>query len=85
MDDRQHVHRGSITLYTDCFNSEEIDNLRKVLTKNFDLETTIHNKKWINNAYYKRIYIKKDSFEKFKHLLVSHIHKSILYKIKWKF
>jgi len=45
MDDGQHVHRGSITLCTDCFNSEEINNLREALTKNFDLETTIHNKK----------------------------------------
>jgi len=45
MDDEQYVHRGSITLCTDCFNSEEINNLREALTKNFDLETTIHNKK----------------------------------------
>ena len=84
MDDGQHVHRGGITLCTDCFNSEEIDNLREALTKNFDLETTIHNKKGKNGAYYKRIYIKKDSFENFKHLLVPHMHESMLYKIKWK-
>ena len=41
-------------------------------------------KKEKNSAYYKRIYIKKDLFENFKHLLVPHIHESMLYKIKWK-
>jgi len=45
MDDGQHIHRGSITLCTGCFNSEEINNLREALTENFDLETTIHSKK----------------------------------------
>nr|YP_009517253.1 LAGLIDADG homing endonuclease [Tephrocybe rancida]YP_009517282.1 LAGLIDADG homing endonuclease [Tephrocybe rancida]AYE93181.1 LAGLIDADG homing endonuclease [Tephrocybe rancida]AYE93182.1 LAGLIDADG homing endonuclease [Tephrocybe rancida] len=81
MDDGQRVNRGGVTLCTDSYNKEEVNILREALRKNFNLETTIHNKKGPNDALYERIYIKKDDFEEFKPSLISHMHESMLYKI----
>ena len=60
---------------------KEISILREALKKNFNLETTIHNKKGANDAIYERIYIKKDELENIKPSLKSHMHESMLYKI----
>nr|YP_009517169.1 LAGLIDADG homing endonuclease [Blastosporella zonata]YP_009517204.1 LAGLIDADG homing endonuclease [Blastosporella zonata]AYE93108.1 LAGLIDADG homing endonuclease [Blastosporella zonata]AYE93109.1 LAGLIDADG homing endonuclease [Blastosporella zonata] len=81
MDDGQRVNRGGVTLCTDSYNKEEVNILREAIRKNFNLETTIHNKKGPNDALYERIYIKKDDFEEFKPSLISHMHDSMLYKI----
>jgi hypothetical protein len=81
MDDGQQVKRGGLTLCTDSYNSNEINILREALKQNFNLETTIHNKKGSNDAIYERIYIKKDEFENVKPSLIHHMHGSMLYKI----
>ena len=81
MDDGQQVKRGGVTLCTDSFNSEEIDILRKALTANFNLITSIHNKSGKNNSIYQRIYINKSSLNEIKPLLKEHMHDSMLYKI----
>lgn len=81
MDDGQQVKRGGVTLCTDSFNSEEISILREALRNNFNLITSIHNKKGRDNSVYERIYISKTSLEEVKPLLKEHIHHSMLYKI----
>jgi len=81
MDDGQQVKRGGVTLCTDSYSTGEIGILREALRKNFNLETTIHNKKGANDAIYERIYIKKDELENIKPSLKSHMHESMLYKI----
>src|SRR5258705_158986 len=81
MDDGQQVKRGGVTLCTDSYNTGEISILREALKKNFNLETSIHNKKGANDAIYERIYIKKDDLENIKPSLKSHMHESMLYKI----
>ena len=45
MDDGQRVPKGGVTLCTDSFTTEEVGILRGALSSNFDLTTTIHNKK----------------------------------------
>jgi hypothetical protein len=81
MDDGQQVKSGGLTLCTDSYNSKEIYILREALKKNFNLETTIHNKKGNDETIYERIYIKKDGFENIKPSLIQHMHDSMLYKI----
>ena len=81
MDDGQRVKRGGVTLCTDSYNSTEVNILRDALKNNFNLDTSIHNKKGQNDALYERIYIKKDTFEEFKPTILSHMHDSMLYKI----
>lgn len=81
MDDGQKVNRGGITLCTDSYNSNEINILREALKKNFNLDTTIHNKKGQNDTYYERIYIKKEGFEEIKPQLIPHMDDSMLYKL----
>ena len=61
MDDGQQVKKGGLTLCTDSYNSNEVNILREALKKNFNLETSIHNKKGNDDTVYERIYIKKDS------------------------
>jgi hypothetical protein len=81
MDDGQQVKRGGVTLCTDSYNSEEIGILRKALNDNFNLITSIHNKKGRDESVYERIYINKTSLEEVKPLLKEHLHSSMLYKI----
>lgn len=63
MDDGQQVKKGGLTLCTDSYNSNEVNirYAREALKNNFNLETSIHNKKGNDNTVYERIYIKKDS------------------------
>lgn len=81
MDDGQQVKRGGVTLCTDSFNSNEISILRDALKSNFQLTTSIHNKKGKDDASYERIYVWKDSLESLKTSLKPHMHESMLYKI----
>lgn len=82
MDDGQQVKRGGLTLCTDSYKSEEIEILRKVLKDNFNLNSSIHNKKSSNNeSVYERIYLSKQTFEEFKPSLIPHMHETMLYKI----
>lgn len=82
MDDGQRVKNGGVTLCTDSFATNEISILREALKSNFNLETSIHNKKGRNDANYERIYIKKDeAYEELKTSLIPHMHESMLYKI----
>ena len=81
MDDGQQVKKGGVTLCTDSYKSEEISILRKALSDNFNLITSIHNKKGRDDSVYERIYINKTSLEEVKPLLKEHLHSSMLYKI----
>nr|AVR57731.1 hypothetical protein C0989_000032 [Termitomyces sp. T132] len=81
MDDGQRVKTGGVTLCTDSYNKEEVSILREALKTNFNLVTTIHNKKGPNEAMYERIYIKKEGFEEIKPSLIPHMHESMFYKI----
>ena len=81
MDDGQQVKRGGVTLCTDSFSSDEVSILRDALKTNFNLITSIHNKKGSNGSIYERIYINKDSLESIKPSLIPHIHDSMLYKV----
>ena len=83
MDDGQQVKRGGVTLCTDSFNSEEVGflRLRESLESNFNLITSIHNKKSSSGSSYERIYINKDSLDSIKPNLIPHMHETMLYKI----
>ena len=81
MDDGQQVRRGGVTLCTDCYDTNEINVLRKALETNFKLVTSIHNKKGSNDSVYERIYINKSSLDSIKPDLIPHMHDSMLYKI----
>jgi len=80
-DDGMQVKRGGVTLCTDSFSSEEVNLLREALQNNFNLNTSIHKKRGINNSIYERIYINKSSLNEIKPLLKEHMHDSMLYKI----
>jgi LAGLIDADG DNA endonuclease family len=81
MDDGQQVKRGGVTLCTDNFKTDDIKILREALKTNFNLDTSIHNKKGENGAIYERIYIKKEGLEELKPTLKLHMHESMFYKI----
>lgn len=81
MDDGQRVPRGGVTLCTDSFNSEEVGILRQALSTNFNLVTSIHNKKSQTGSVYERIYVNKDSLDSIKPILATHLHDSMLYKV----
>ena len=66
MDDVQRVKRGGVTLCTYSFNSEEVGILREALRTNFNLITSIHNKKSSAGSVYERIYVNKDSLDSIK-------------------
>lgn len=80
-DDGQLVKRGGITLCTDNYTLSEIELLIKALYDRYNIECSIHKKKGKTDKIYNRIYIKKNSFEKIKPLIIKHIHKSFLYKL----
>lgn len=69
------AHRFS--LCTDSFTFSEVELLIKVLKNNFDLSCFIHKRE--NNQF--RIYIKKDSMNKFRSLVTPHFKESMLYKL----
>jgi hypothetical protein len=81
MDDGQQVKKGGVTLCTDSYSSAEVQILKDVLKANFNLDTSIHRKKGVENTIYERIYIKKYSLETFKPYLIEHMHDSMLYKL----
>ena len=81
MDDGQQVKRGGVTLCTDSFNSSEVSILRKALSDKFNISSSIHKKKGLNDSIYERIYINKESLDDLKPLLKEHMHDSMLYKI----
>lgn len=81
MDDGQQEKKGGVTLCTDSFNLEEIQLLRIAMQKNFNLITSIHNKKGKNDNFYKRIYIFKNSLNEIKPYLKKYMHDTMLYKI----
>jgi hypothetical protein len=75
------VKRGGVTLCTDSFSSEEVNLLREALKNHFNLNTSIHKKRGVNNSIYERIYINKVSLNEVKPLLKNYMHYSMLYKI----
>ena len=81
MDDGQQVKRGGVTLCTDNFKSDQVKSLRDMLLENFNIITSIHNKKSKSGDYYERIYIKSDSLNENKDKLIPYMHDSMLYKI----
>jgi len=80
-DDGMQVQRGGVTLCTDSFSSEEVNLLREALKNNFNLNTSIHKKRGINNSIYERIYINRSSLNEVKPLLKKYMHETMLYKI----
>lgn len=66
---------------TDSFKTDEIKILRDALKANFNLDTSIHNKKVKDDTFYERIYIKKEGLEELKPSLKLHMHESMFYKI----
>ncbi len=81
MDDGQQEKKGGVTLCTDSFSIEEVQLLRKALQTNFNLVSSVHNKKGKNNNYYKWIYIFKNSLDEIKPALKEFMVDSMLYKI----
>jgi hypothetical protein len=75
------VKRGGVTLCTDSFSSEEVNLLREALKNNFNLNTSIHKKRGVNNSIYERIYINRSSLNEVKPILKKYMHESMLYKI----
>jgi len=64
-------------LNTQSFTLKEVELLIKVLKSKFDLDCSAN--KQSKEQY--RIYIKKDSMNKFKDLITPYFHKSMLYKL----
>lgn len=71
-------HRTHFYLNTDSFSLDDTILLIKVLKENFDLNCSFHKKR--KGQY--RIYILKDSIEKFKTLVTPYFHQSMLYKLQ---
>jgi len=80
-DDGQAVKNGGVTLCTDNYSLTEVNLLIQALVNRYELNCSIHNKKGKNGKVYHRVYIKKNSFDNLKPLLIPHIHKSFLYKL----
>jgi hypothetical protein len=77
MDDGGKHNKNNFVLCTNAFTLEEVQLLIKVLKENFDLNCSIHRP---NKDQY-RIYILKDSMEKFRALVTPHFHESMMYKL----
>lgn len=69
--------KKNFVLCTDSYSFSEVELLIKVLKDNFDLNCTY----LIRNEDQYRIYIKSDSMDKFRSLVTSHFHESMLYKL----
>ena len=80
-DDGQQVKRGGVTLCTDNYTLAEVEVLIKALSNRYNLKCSIHKKKGKSERIYNRIYIKKDSLDILKPLIIPYIHTSFLYKI----
>jgi hypothetical protein len=74
-DDGSKHSSGGYYLFTNCFTIEENKFLCKILKERFNITAVIHN---INKP---SLYIKKESREDFKNLILPYIHESMLYKI----
>jgi hypothetical protein len=57
------VKKGGVTLCTDSYSTGEISILREALKKNFNLETSIHNKKVQMMQFMKESILKKMSWK----------------------
>jgi LAGLIDADG DNA endonuclease family len=73
--------RSGFILYTNSFTKREVELLIKVLKENFDLNCSIHTRNDKTKVSY-LIYIKADSWEKFKSLVEPFIIPHFLYKLK---
>jgi LAGLIDADG DNA endonuclease family len=73
--------RSGFILYTNAFTRKEVELLIKVLKENFDLNCSIHTRKDKGKVAY-MIYIKADSWVKFKSLVEPFIIPHFLYKLK---
>lgn len=80
-DDGQQVKKGGITLCTDNYSLAEVEILIKALSDRYNLECSIHKKKGKSEKIYNRIYIKKNSLNSIKSLIIPYVHKSFLYKL----
>lgn len=82
MDDGQQVKAGGVTLCTDSFNTEQVGLLKKALETNFNVITSIHNKKNTKTgSMYERIYIQKSSLDAIKSDLKEHMIPKMYYKL----
>lgn len=71
--------RSGFILYTNAFTKDEVELLIKVLKRNFDLNCSIHTRTDKKKAY--MIYIKADSWKKFKTLIEPYIIPHFSYKL----
>jgi len=80
-DDGQQVKEGGITLCTDNYTLAEVEILIKALSNRYNFECSIHKKKGKSEKIYNRIYIKKNSLNNVKPLIIPYMHRSFLYKL----
>ena len=77
MDDGCWTHYG-IRIATNSFQFKEIEILRKALKSKYNLETTIQK---LSNKNLYSLYIKKESVNDIRDLLLPYMHSSMLYKL----
>jgi hypothetical protein len=80
-DDGQLVKKGGITLCTDNYTLAEVELLIKALANRYNLECSIHYKKGKAEKIYHRIYIKKNSLNSIKPIIIPYVYKSFIYKL----
>ena len=73
--------RSGFIFYTNCFTLEEVQRLVVALKNKFDLNCSIHTRKDKTKQSY-LIYVKADSWIKFKNLVEPHIIPHFQYKLK---
>lgn len=77
------VKKGGITLCTDNFILSDVNKIKETMDKKFEISCSIHNKKGRSGKIYHKVYIKKDDFNnKIRPLIINHVHKYFLYKLK---
>ena len=77
MDDGGWTNNG-VRIATNSFELKEVELLNETIKSKYNLETTIQ-KIWIKNQY--SIYIKKQSINDIRSILVPYMHSSMLYKL----
>ena len=77
MDDGGWTNSG-VRISTNSFELKEVELLNDVLKSKYNLDTTIQ-KIWIKDQY--SIYIKKQSVDNIRKILLPHMHSSMFYKL----
>lgn len=67
-----------VRIATNSFTLSEVEYLKNLLTNKFGLNCTVQ-KIYLDNKY--SIYIKKDSMDRLKELILPHLHPTMYYKL----